>query len=371
MLDLLTVEHGSLLLYYCFDVGDEILLDRIEKIFGEAPKASRLVYERLTPAYVQYRKAPLLIEMGQVGLPTDKRSFQAACRAKLYDFGVISVIFKLPLEGPLSGLGALASAVVGNPTMQQIAREQLERLLREISKEVIQLKPPHEPPLELPWEDYAIFSVQQFNRPLSAQELLASHSGELARVLRSETEPLSETALADAIKQPLSYYQDEVAIIDWNAAFLYDPRQSYDVPDVLEYAVTQLLELRTYDALLDGVLDRAYDDLEQPRLWWSLRPFDRTIDYLSEVKLGVSEVIERATNSLKLIGDPYLARVYNSAATRFYLPTWEESVRQKLSTVQELYTLLHDRTQTRLLILLEGLIVLLFVVDILLLLVGR
>jgi hypothetical protein len=42
----------------------------------------------------------------------------------------------------------------------------------------------------------------------------------------------------------------------------------------------------------------------------TLRPFATIIDYLSEVKLDVSEVIEKVTNSLKLIGDPYLARVY-------------------------------------------------------------
>lgn len=52
----LRIEHGSLLLYYCFDVGDEILLDKIEHIFGKAPTTSHLIVERLTPAYVQLLK---------------------------------------------------------------------------------------------------------------------------------------------------------------------------------------------------------------------------------------------------------------------------------------------------------------------------
>jgi hypothetical protein len=131
-----------------------------------------------------------------------------------------------------------------------------------------------------------------------------------------------------------------------------------------------LLELRTYDALLDRVLDRAYDDLEKKPSLLTLRPFSSSpiIDYLSEMKLDVSEVIEKVTNSLKLIGDPYLARVYTVAATRFGLAAWQASVHQKLATVESLYELLYERTQARQLLVLELLIVVLFVLDILLLL---
>jgi hypothetical protein len=370
MSETLTVERGSLLLYYCFDVGDEILLDGIEKIFGEAPIASRLVYERLTPAYVQYRKAPLLIEMGHVELATGKERYQATCQAKLYDFGVVTIIFKAPLPNSLQSLVPVSRAVVGNPRLQQVARAQLTRLLREISREIVHTPYEQDHAKEPDWEDYAIFSIERFNRPIVAQDLLSTYSGELARILRSEAEPLSQSELADATKQALSYYENELAIIDWNAAFLYDPRQSYDVPDVLEYAVAMLLELRTYDTLLDYALDKAYDDLGGKHSALRLRPFASTIDYLSEVKLDVSEVMEKATNSLKLVGDLYLARVFSAAATRFSLPTWEASVREKLTTVESLYKLLHDRTQNRLLLILELLIVLLFVVDILLLFVG-
>lgn len=367
----LIVEQGTLSLYYCFDVGEEIELDKIEKIFGEAPTASSLVYERLTPAHVQYRRAPLSVELGPLELQTDHNAYHANCHAKLYDFGVITIIFRLPLQGPLHNLMPLSAELIGNPHLYQTARTGLERLRGELKATIIQA--PYEISKGLPeepdWEDYAIFYVQRFDRPLSARELLPSYGLELARILRSETEPLSDPELADAVKQALSYYEDELAVIDWNATFLYDTRQSYDVPDVLEYAVILLLELRTYDAVLDRVLDRAYDHLAKKRGTLSLRPFASTIDYLSEVKLDVSEVIEKVTNSLKLIGDPYLAKIYNATATRFYLATWKGSLREKLDTVEDLYALLHDRTQTRRMLILEILIVLLFVLDIFLLFV--
>ncbi len=356
------VEYGSLLLYYCFDVGSEIFLEKIESIFGEAPIASQLMVERLTPAYVQYRRAPLLIELGHS--PVSSHYPPAVCRAKLYDFGVISIIFKLPLHGKLQDIIGMAAELVGNPKVYQRAREQLQRLQSALASGIVQ--DPHAGEPE--WEDYAIFSVEQFERPLSAQQLLSDYGPEIAKILRCEIEPLSAPELSEAIRQPLSYYEDELALIDWNAAFLYDPRQSYDVPDVLEYAVTILLKLRTYDVLLDRVLDRAYDDLEKKPSLLTLRPFSSVIDYLSEVKLDVSEVIEKVINALKLVGDPYLARVYNVAATRFGVSAWETSVRQKLATVESLYKLLYERTQARQLLVLEFFIVILFVLDILLLL---
>jgi hypothetical protein len=358
----LRIEHGSLLLYYCFDVGDEILLEKIESIFGEAPTTSHLVVERLTPAYVQYRRAPLLIEMGPVALGASYAP--AVCRAKLYDFGVISIIFKLPLQGELQNLVGVATELVGSPKVYQIAYQQLRRLQDALAPGIVQATHLQ----ELEWEDYAIFSITQWDRPLSAQQLLDTYGSEIAKILRCEIEPLSPSELSEAIRQPLSYYEDELVIVDWNAAFIYDPRQSYDVPDVLEYAVAMLLELRTYDTLLDRVLDRAYDDLEKKPSIMTLRPFATIIDYLSEVKLDVSEVIEKVTNSLKLIGDPYLARVYTRAATRFGLSAWEASLRHKLATVESLYELLYERTQARQLVVLELLIVVLFVLDILLLL---
>jgi hypothetical protein len=363
----LSVERGSLLLYYCFDVGEEILLEKIERIFGEAPTASRLVGQRLTPAHVQYRQAPLLIELGSVPLETGKGAEETSCRAKLFDFGVVTIRFRLAIRGALADLESVACAVIESPAVQRAARAQLDRLLRALDPAVVVKPADPQIALDLEWEDYAIFSVERFDRPMIGEALLAGGAREIARVLRSDPQRLSESELADATRLALSYYRDELAVIDWNAAFLYDPRQSYDVPDVLEFAVVVLLELRAYDTLLDRVLDRAYEDLEKPRRF-RLRPFAATIDYLSQVKLEVSEVIEKATNSLKLVGDPYLARIHRAAASRFHSKAWEESVREKLSTVESLYTLLHDRTQTRILLVLEMLIVVLFVIDILLVL---
>jgi len=374
---MLSVERGALHLYFCFDVGEEIHLARVERVFGEAPESSRLVARRVTPAHIQYRQAPLLVRLADAEIDTPSGKVAAACTAKLYGFGVITISLRVPLRGPLEGLAPLAIACVESAALLETARERLASLLREIGSAVETVPADRESAGETDWEDYAIFRVERFDRPVRSDELLETARADIARLLTCETEPLSATELADATRVALSYYADELAVLGWNAAFLYDPRASWDVADVLEYAVVMLLELRTYDALLDRVLDRAYDDLERkggllrPRDRGGLlrvRPFASTIDYLSEVKLEVSEVVEKATNALKLVGDPYLARVFQAMATRFGLSAWEHNLREKLATVESLYTLLHDRMQSRVMLALESAIVVLFVVDVVLVL---
>jgi hypothetical protein len=161
----LRIEHGSLLLYYCFDVGDEILLEKIESIFGEAPTTSHLVVERLTPAYVQYRRAPLLIEMGPVALGASYAP--AVCRAKLYDFGVISINLQAPAAGGTSESRGSSHVLGRQPQGLQIAYQQLRRLQDALAPGIVQATHLQ----ELEWEDYAIFSITQWDRPLSAQQL--------------------------------------------------------------------------------------------------------------------------------------------------------------------------------------------------------
>jgi hypothetical protein len=360
------IQSGSALIHYAFDVGDEIHLDRIEKVAGESPAASRLHVRRTTPPYVQYRRAPLQADLPPIPLDLGDHQVQAAVRLRIHDFGVVSVTFRIPVDGLLADLSTLAISLVENPRLQQAARAQVDRVLHEIGGCVVPQRHEIGAGEELEWEDYAVFVVRAFTEPAQGSELLQAHDLDLARLLRAENERLSETELKEATRQPLSYYADELLVVDWNAAFFYDPRDSQDVLHVLEYAVAMLLELRIYDGLLDRVLDRAYDDLERKRtmLRYRLRPLISTLNYLAEVKLEVSELVEKVTNSLKLVGDPYLARVYNAAAGRFHLSSWEASVREKLGTVEALYGLLHDQTQNRLMVALEVLIVVLFAVDI-------
>jgi len=360
----MNVKQGSLMLYYCYDVAEEIRLDCVETILGKKPEISKLISERI-PSYVQYKRAPLLVRLGEQELSLGGRKIKALAEAKLYDFGVVTIRFWLPYSGPLKAIASLTSEISESRSLGKIARGQLKSVLLEIRDAMVNV---HKPAF---WEDYIIVNVNRLEQSVTGLELLKRARSDIATILCCEKSKVSEQEVADALQNPLSYYADELVAIDWNTAFIYNPRASYDVADVIEFALISSLELRMYDFLLDSALDRAYDDIaaEEKKIF-SLSPFGKTIKTLSEIKLEVSEMMDKVEHALKIVGDIYLAKVYSTAAKCFWLETWKSSVKDKLNTIESTYTMLHDRASARMMNVLEIMIVGLFVLDLILLAAG-
>jgi uncharacterized Rmd1/YagE family protein len=67
-----------------------------------------------------------------------------------------------------------------------------------------------------------------------------------------------------------------------------------------------------------------------------------------------------------LIGDQYLARVFELASTRFHLREWEQSIRRKLDTVGDVFDLLIQQAGSTRTEVLEIIVVLLIATEILL-----
>ncbi len=355
------ISKGSIHLYFCFEVASEIALEKIERnqqVLGKSFVFSLLEYRRLTPKYIKYKTPPLMINLGT--LRSGEEEFEVV--AKIYDFGIITIKLILPLAATLENAASQSQKLVENKELQKIAESIAQKITRAIHYSLIK------PYRELDWEDYTIFVVNETERKISAKDLLASYPQAIASILRSEKN-LSEQETADALKNPLSYTPEDVVLVDWNATFIYDPQLSYDVLDALEYAVIELLELRTYDDLLDVVLDKAYDDVghHKKQALFGLTPFSKILNRLYLIKVDVSSFIDKVENALKLVGDIYLARVYTAAANRFYLQNWKNSVKEKLNTVQNIYTMLQEETSNQRMLVLEIIIVLLFILDIILL----
>lgn len=61
------------------------------------------------------------------------------------------------------------------------------------------------------------------------------------------------------MKEYFSYCENELTVLTWDQAFVFDDRAGADTVDsIIEFANTQLVELRTYDRRLDRHLDEIY-----------------------------------------------------------------------------------------------------------------
>src|SRR5262249_47028622 len=154
----------------------------------------------------------------------------------------------------------------------------------------------------------------ELDQPLIAEELITRFRAPLAQTLRFETSPLSRSQVDEALSQGISYYENDLALVDWNAAIIYD-RDYEDTASVLELLNVELLEARYIDDQLDrriadyGILAQGRAELPVPLR----RPYKRVIQDLGELRVESTLLSERVGNALKLVGDLYLARLYSAA----------------------------------------------------------
>jgi hypothetical protein len=199
---------------------------------------------------------------------------------------------------------------------------------------------------------------------------MQSHRRQMASVLTQETDPshLSRQEADESTDRYLSYYQHDLAVVDWDAALIVDDPSHFDETlYILELANVQLAELEAYDRILDEALERAYRDLVTTRG----RRRSEVLRELREIRVDLARLSDELSNITKFFGDWHLARIYDAVAARFHLADWHRAIDRKLETLDNLYEILEHDRNNRWMLVLEITIVFLFVIDLALLLLGR
>jgi hypothetical protein len=214
-------------------------------------------------------------------------------------------------------------------------------------------------------EEYNLWHVGGFAPEMKAEEALAKFRQDIARLLTLEQGGFSEAALAEILRSPIRYFENDFCFPDWSAAFVYDPKFQ-DTAEVLEFLNVQMLELRFFDRILHAALDDMGDELRKRRGILSVLhdPYESSLRRLSEIKMDVSLLRERIHNALKLVGDVYLARVYDEARRKAGTEKWEGTIRDQLKALEDIYTILNNRAAASRAETLEMIIILLIALEI-------
>ena len=338
----MNVKNGFAHVYCCFDVANFVELDKIKKILNKQPEESPIQLDKLSPTYMQYAEPPLLLQLGKKTLKLDDFEVSSLVSAKIYPFGVVSIIFRIPLKGSLESIKK-AAVELGDSKGKIVAEAKtfLARLLKDMTESLVKPNPQQENDVLM------VFHVREFEEKVSAQEFLKKNSEDIAVLLTSEDKDLSDKALSEVLKNNSSYYKNDLAIAYGNAAFLIDPSEAFDMLDIMEFAFTQGIELRLFDSLLDKELDKAYDEVEKSGKAGFFYNYEAARDGVAQLRLEVSEVVEKVDNALKLVGDSYLARVYALASNALHLHEWRAGIEAKLDSLEYVYEVLDDKAHSK------------------------
>lgn len=355
----LRVIRGSCHVFFAFDVAHELDLEACVRRLRDPAQRVRIEHTRRAPSYFQFEPAPVRVRQEGKALVIDSHTLSASVDAVLYDFGAVSVGYAVPFAGSLEDLVQLSCALHESEPLRQDAALRVAQIL-----EVLGDAARHSVIADLT-EDYLVFQIETCDASGPVGALAARHAAEIARVLRAEAGALSEQEVADAVAAPVSYGPDDVCFIDWNAALVFAP-EADDVRAVLEFANVQLAETRFLDKRLDDSLDRAYAGLTARRTRPGFRRVRPELRRVARMQVDGAILFERVGNALKLIGDPYLARVYLQATRRFRLAEWNAGILRKLDTLESIYDKLSDAASTARMEMLEWIIVLLIALSIVL-----
>lgn len=358
---------GTFWLLFLYDVCEEIRLEDLRAIMGAQPAAREPSFRRPTPEYVRFEKPPVVECLEPLLLESGER-LQA--QMHYYEYGVVSIELQLPFEFNWGELMRLSSRSIAAPEIEKQAADQVRRSLARARPALVK------PYTNWLTEDYYIIQLRPMMKSdgtaVTAEELIAERGEEIAQVVRGEEMRLAEDERTEILQTRRSYYPDDLVVIGWTAALVYDtPEDALPVMQLLEYANSQLIEFRYYDEMLTRLLADVYRSLERGTGVLARWRLAREAGKLNTIRLDVRELTERMDNSIKFLSDMYSARVYRLAAAKVGVTDYRRLVDEKLNTAGDLYQFMMDQFQQGRAFVLELMVVVILVIELVFLFKGK
>jgi hypothetical protein len=357
---------GEVVYLYAFDVAYEMTREPVREVLGQPVQAMELDADKRTPRH------PFLFKPQMVRLaPVERQGADGPVRlertVKMLPVGALSITVRIPFAvNKVEELVGYHDLQFEGTSLHQEVRQLAEDIRNE-------LRPYYVRPVEhlVDEEAYTVFCLEapltsSEGIVISAESWLEAHRRQVAALLTQEDDIryLSRQEADESTGRYLSYYQNDVVVVDWDAALLVDEKADFaETLYIMELANLQLAELEAYDRLLDNALERSYRDLGRAR--WRGRA--HILHELRELRIDLTRLSDELSNITKFFGDWHLARIYEAIASRFHLSDWHGSIDEKLKALDDLYQLLQQDRTNRAMLILEATIVLLFILDLVLL----
>ena len=352
------IAKGTFRAYFIFDIADTIDVSRLITVSGsEFEQAQLQIRTVATTSYIQYVVPPVVAPLPDV-IVCDRTS---TARVKIYDYGTVSIRLSFNYSGSWMEFAELTRHLRQSDELLATASQLLADVMPQIS---MALNKPHKALVE----DFYIIEVESFREPVTAQDLLVQYRGPLSQLVLGELRLPSTDDQIEATRVNLSYFDDDLVVIQWDAAFVFDASEGANATtNILEFANTQLVELRTYDARLDSELDTIYKmgwERNRPNWFAGAHAVEKHASRLRSLLVDIRELSDRSSNALKIIGDAFYARLYRAAANRLTLAEWERQVENKINSINEIYRFLTDQSNNARNEFLELIIIALIVVEV-------
>jgi hypothetical protein len=364
----LHITKGAILAYRVFDIAHEIDLKKAHDLFNQGTPGSVRRYQlKKDPLRsITFRQAPLILSVDNIQVPItikegETKIFSASLEIKVWDYGVISLCYRINLKESLlwKDLVVLGSILDSDSIIDNLSNVRKEEIISEIG---ISFKQPYTHSL---FEDYTTYLIEEVEEHVTKK----NKEGDLEQVIEIKKikDPLevikkasvaelllaeSDRSLSDGTKKSVlsnlnQYTKKDLIVMDWNSAVVFDftkEKEYQDYVDIIEFSLAQLLELRIYDQLLDEKLEQLYDSMEDKKNSQIITDFYSLMsEEASRLYMEFSDVFEKLDNSIKTVGDFYLAKILKSADKKFGFEELKKSMSRKIETLANISKIYQDK----------------------------
>lgn len=352
---------GEVIYMFAFDVGYEISRTPLTTILNQPVAYFQLDTSKRTPRQFFFYR-PQMVRLPPIEHFTARGPVRLERSVKIFPVGAISLTVRVPFA--TDSLHELVDYHDLRFTNGRYLYDEVLLTAEEIRKA---LAPHIVRPVErlADEEAYTVFAIHTSpqDRVHASEAWLGENRRQIAALLTEEYDlaHLSEQEAEESTSRFLSYYDHDLIVVDWDAALVIDDARYIDeTVYLMELANLQLAELEFYDRMLDDVLERAYRDMGKHR--W--RSPGTTLRALREIRIDLARVADEIDSITKFFGDWHLARIYKTVADRFHLAEWRKRLDEKLGALNELYRLLQEDRNHRMMLTLEIAIVVFFIIEI-------
>ncbi len=329
---------GNILLFYAFDVGDDIDLEVI--------KQKGLVNICVMPlsAYFKNYHIPLAFRMPEEPQQEPVAGvINASCiSSKVHHFGVLSFCYRIPFEDTFEDLKVKIIDI------KKSFDEKSEIDAKDTFKKIYPaIKKPRFYSLR---NSYFALHVYPLKEKMTPEEFKELYGSKIASLLRLEVYALSDYQMDEILASSIGYYGQDLIIVDSAASFIYDD-EYFEPLEFFESANIQKLELQYFDRILDQKLNFFYAQKSYHVPFKAYIPLigqriELPVSLLAKMRVDISVVTERLENSIKMAGDEYYSRLYSMLVEKLSIREWRDSISRKLNIIDDLYSVYQDRLDT-------------------------
>ncbi len=189
-------------------------------------------------------------------------------------------------------------------------------------------------------EEYSVYCISGYSG--DPEVYLSMYGEKIAAFLKNERILLDEEEVQATLSSYLKYGKDDITIVDWDGAFIFDSIGDFESNiELFQIANLQLLKSRILDDDLDERLEKTLRLIGASKKLHIIRS--------GEVRRVLKEIIETRTQSIleseaverniKLIGDWYSAKLYSLISKKYHLDSWKANIKEKLDTLEDVYTM--------------------------------